>query len=428
MVKKSDHRWLILTQYYPPEIGAPQIRLRSVVRELQRFGIQIEVLTALPNYPAGKIFPGYAGRWKIKETIDGVSVTRTWVYAGTGRSPIVRLANYFSFTLTALLAALTGPRPDVMFVESQPLSLGLVALLMKWFRKVPYVYNVPDLQVDVAKQMGFIKNRGILKLAFQLENMFLRKAWKISTVTHQFIQHFRARGFSKEQTTFLPNGADTDFLKPRQPSQPLLDRWGVHGKKVFLYVGTHAYYHGLETLIEAADLLRERRDVVFIMVGDGPERRRLKDICATRRIANVIFATSPYEEMDQLYSIAYASIATLRNIEVAKGMRLSKVFPSLSCGVPVIYSGTGEAAEMLISNKCGLVVEPEKPEQLAKAIITLASQLAWRSELGSKGRTFVEKEYSWTVIVERWLCEIGLGQGKIARADTAYPVLNDALR
>jgi colanic acid biosynthesis glycosyl transferase WcaI len=428
MVKKSDNRWLILTQYYPPEIGAPQIRLRSVVRELQRFGIQVEVLTALPNYPAGKVFPGYAGRWKINEKIDGVSVTRTWVYAGTGKSPIVRLANYFSFTLTGLLAALTGPRPDVMFVESQPLSLGFVALLMKWFRKVPYVYNVPDLQIDVAKQMGFMKNRDILKLAFQLENLFLRKAWKVSTVTHQFIQHFQHRGISREQTTFLPNGADTDFLKPRPASQALLDRWGVHGKKVFLYVGTHAYYHGLETLIEAADLLRERHDVVFIMVGDGPERPRLKDICAARRIDNVIFATSPYEEMDQLYSIAYASIATLRNIEVAKGMRLSKVFPSLSCGVPVIYSGMGEAAEMLVANQCGLVTEPEKPEQLAQAISTLASQPALRSKLSSKGRAFVEKEYSWTAIVERWLCEIGLGRSEITKSDNACPIVSDALR
>jgi colanic acid biosynthesis glycosyl transferase WcaI len=426
MLKEPVIRWLILTQYYPPEIGAPQIRLRSVVRELRRFAFQVEVLTAMPNYPAGKIFLGYEGRWKIRENIDGVSVTRTWIYAGTGKSPMVRLANYFSFTLTALLATLTGPRPDVMFVESQPLSLGLIALIMKALRRTPYIYNVPDLQIDVAEQMGFMKNRGLLKLALKLENLFLRKAWKVSTVTHQFIQHFQDRGISREQLSFLPNGADTDFLRPRQPSQALLDRWGVHGKKIFLYVGTHAYYHGLETVIEAADLLREHHDLVFIMVGDGPERLRLKDLCATRRIDNVIFATSPYEEMDQLYSIAYASIATLRNMEVAKGMRLSKVFPSLSCGVPVIYSGIGEAAEILMANQCGLVVEPEKPEQLAQAIMTLTSQPTLRAELGSKGRTFVEKEYGWKAIVERWLCEIGLVQSQIPRADSAYPVLHDA--
>lgn len=424
MVTTPGRRWLILTQYYPPEIGAPQIRLRSVARELQRYGIQVEVLTALPNYPAGKIFPGYSGRWKFREIIDGVSVTRTWVYAGTGKSKLIRLANYLSFTLTALLAALTGPRPDIMFVESQPLSLGVVAVLMKWLRKVPYVYNVPDLQVDVAREMGFMKHEGMLKLAFRLENFFLSQAWKISTVTHQFIEHFRERGFSREKTTFLPNGADTEFLKPQGASQKLLDRWGVHGKKVFLYVGTHAYYHGLETLIQAAELLRERHDIVFIMVGDGPERARLKEMCMARRLDNVIFAMSPYEEMDQLYSIAYASIATLRNIEVAKGMRLSKVFPSLSCGVPVIYSGFGEAAELLNANNCGLVTAPENPELLAQAISTLASQPELRSDLGRKGRTLVETEYSWSAIVERWLCEIGLAEHRqISTTDTPYAAL-----
>lgn len=408
MVTMPGRRWLILTQYYPPEIGAPQIRLRSVARELQRHGIEVEVLTALPNYPSGRIFPGYTGRFKIKEKIEGVRVTRTWVYAGTGKSAPVRLANYFSFAFAALITALTGPRPDMMFVESQPLSLGFVAVLMKWLRRVPYVYNVPDLQVDVARQMGFMKNRLFLGLAFQLENLFLRQSWKVSTVTHRFIEHFKNRGLADDQISFLPNGADTHFLKPCPPNGALLERWGLKGKKIFLYVGTHAYYHGLDTLIDAATLLREDSDIAFLMVGEGPERSRLKAMCAARGLDNVIFGTSPYEEMDQLYSIAFASVATLRNIEVAKGMRLSKIFPSLSCGVPVIYSGFGEAADLIRATNCGLVVEPENPTILAQAIKTLASQSEMRSSLGRSGRILVEREYSWSAIVQRWLSEIGL--------------------
>src|SRR5262249_20835111 len=160
--------------------------------------------------------------------------------------PYVRLANYLSFTLTALLAALTGPCPDVMFVESQPLSLGLIALLMRYLRGVPYVYNVPDLQVDVAQQLGFMRNKSILRLALQLENLFLRRSWKVSTVTHRFIEHFGSRGLPRTQISFLPNGADTEFLKRQPPNQKLMERWGIHGKKVFLYVGTHAYYHELD--------------------------------------------------------------------------------------------------------------------------------------------------------------------------------------
>lgn len=407
MIPKG-RRWLILTQYYPPEIGAPQIRLRSVARELQRYGIEINVLTAMPNYPAGRIFPGYERCWKMNETVDGIPVTRTWVYAGTGKSAPIRLANYLSFTFTALLTALTGPRPDLMFVESQPLSLGLIGLLMKGLRKVPYVYNVPDLQVDVARQMGFMKNSLFLRLALTLEDLFLRQSWKVSTVTHRFIAHFRSRGLPEQQITFLPNGADTEFLRPRAPSQQLLDRWGLHRKKIFLYVGTHAYYHGLETLIEAAYLLRNNPDIAFLLIGNGPERERLKVMCMDRKLDNVMFGDSPYEEMDQLYSIAFASVATLRNIKVAEQMRLSKIFPSLSCAVPVVYSGSGEAAELIRSSGCGMVVEPENPKLLSDAILTLATDPARRDELGRRGRTLVEQEYSWSAIVERWLREIGI--------------------
>jgi glycosyltransferase involved in cell wall biosynthesis len=400
--------WLILTQYYAPEIGAPQIRLRSVVRELRARGIDVEVLTGMPNYPAGVIHPGYRGRWRMREVIDGVPVRRTWLYPATGKSARARLANYFSFTATALIAALLGKRPTVMFVESQPLSLGVVALLMKWVRGVPYVYNVPDLQIDVARELGFMQSRLVFGLALRLENMFLKQSWRVSTVTDRFIDHFQSRGVRRSQITFLPNGADTTFLRPLPASTTLLDRWQLHGKKVFAYVGTHAFYHGLDTLLDAATELRADPDIAILMIGNGPERERLKALAAARGLRNVIFGESPYEEMDQLYSIAYASVATLRDVPVAHGMRLSKIFPSLSCGVPVIYSGRGEAAELLVKEQCGLIVAPEDSRALADVMRRLTHDPRGRDALGRRGRAFVEREYSWSAIVSRWLRELGV--------------------
>jgi glycosyltransferase involved in cell wall biosynthesis len=407
MVVKHPSRWLVLTQYYPPEVGAPQIRLRAMTQELMRHGIEVRVVTGMPNYPAGRIFPGYEGRRRVDETINGVPVTRLWVYAATGRAAHLRLANYLSFTFSALLAVLFGPRPDVMFVESQPLSLGVVAVLMKWLRGVPYIYNVPDLQVDVARQLGFMRSAVVLRLALWMENLFLQSAWRVSTVTDRFVEHFESRGLPRAQITFLPNGADTRFLRPMPPSCSLTARWGLDGKKVFVYVGTHAYYHGLDTLIDAAALLRNRTDISFLLIGDGPERKRLQDRARVEALDNVVFGESPYEEMDQLYSIAWASIATLRKMDVARGMRLSKIFPSLSCAVPVIYSGEGEAADLLAAHRCGLVVEPENPAQLAEAVVRLASDDVLRADLGRAGRAFVESAYSWTAIVRAWLLEIG---------------------
>jgi colanic acid biosynthesis glycosyl transferase WcaI len=406
-VKEKNNRWLILSQYYAPEIGAPQIRLRCVANRLREHGIAVEVLTALPNYPVGKIFPGYTGKWHVAEEIDGIPVRRIWVYAATGKSARIRLANYLSFTATALFAALTGPRPDVLFVESQPLSLGMVGILMKYLRGVPYVYNVPDLQVDAAEQLGFMKSKLLLRVAAAFENFFLRQSWKVATVTERFVEHIHKRGVPITQISFLPNGADAEFLTPRDPDQELLDRWGLHGKKVFLYVGTHAYYHGLDVLIEAATLLRDCPEIAFLMIGNGPERARIQHMAAGRGLSNVAFGQSSYDEMARLYSIAYASIAVLRNMEVAKSMRLSKVFPSLSCQVPVIYSGLGESAELINCEGCGMTVKPEDPQLLADAIVTLASNPSMRREMGRAGRALIERDYSWSTIVDRWLTEIG---------------------
>lgn len=404
---RPAERWLILTQYYPPEIGAPQLRLRAFARELRRRGIQVEVLTGLPNYPTGVVFPGYRRRLRMRETIDGVPVTRTWLYGATGRSASVRLANYFSFTATALAAALVRRKPDRIFVESQPLSLGIIALAMRWLRQVPYIYNVPDLQVDVARELGFLENSTALSVMTKVENLFLKQAASVATVTERFVEHFEDRGIARSKISFLPNGADTDFLRPLPPDQELLARWSLQGKKTFAYIGTHAYYHGLSTLIETAALLRERKDIAFLLIGDGPEREALKAQARALELDNVVFGSSPYEEMARCYSIAYASVAVLRDMEVARKMRLAKVFPALSCGVPVVFSGLGETPELLEAHGAGIAVQPEQPAALARAIEELADDPGRRDAMGRAGRELAEARFSWRVIVDRWLNEIG---------------------
>jgi len=226
-------------------------------------------------------------------------------------------------------------------------------------------------------------------------------------VTERFVQHFRDRGIPSARVTFLPNGADADALRPSEPDAELIRRWGLGGRKVFLYVGTHAYYHGLETLIEAAALLRDRTDLAFLMVGEGPERPRLQELAQSRQLSNVTFGDSPWEERNALYSITYASFAVVRDLPVARSMRLAKVFPSLSCGVPVIYSGVGEGAELLEQNACGVSVAPEDPRALADAIVRLADDPGTRDAMGRRGRDLVVERYSWEKIVDRWLAEAG---------------------
>jgi glycosyltransferase involved in cell wall biosynthesis len=311
-----------------------------------------------------------------------------------------------------MFAILLGPRPDVLFIEGQPLSLGLVGLFMKWFRGVPYIFHMPDLQVDVAKQLGFIKSKVFLNLAFHLEALCLKKAWKVSTSTFGMVRRLRKQGLPWEQITLLPNGVDSDLLRPKSANQDLLDRWDIRDRKVFTFVGTFSFYQGLDTILYAARLLKGRKDLVFVMIGNGPERSRMIKTAENLELPNVIFDELPYEKLADIYSITYAAIASVLDIPVTRTMLPAKIMPPLSCGVPVIYAGEGEAADLINTNNCGICARPEDGEGLAEAITQLAADPKDRNKKGLAGRTVVVSEYDSKVIVTRWCHQLGIERRK----------------
>ncbi len=397
----------MLTQYYAPESGAPPIRLRAMVRELKKLGCDVRVVTGMPNYPVGKLYPGYEGLLTHREEIDGVPVRRVWLFPASGKSPVKRLLNYLSFTATGALALATERGVDLVFVEAQPVTLAAPAWLNQVLRGVPYVYNTPDLQVEYADEDRWVGLRALIKGARALEGFLMKRALAVTTVTHAFIEHFeRERGIPRERLTFLPNGADTERLKPLLPSKELAARLGVGDRKVFTFAGTHAPYQGIEVILEAAKLLARRKDIVFLMVGDGPVRQQLIARAEAEGIDNVLFRSSPFDEMPQLMSLTYASLVVLRRLQIAHKMRLSKAIPPLACGVPLVYAGWGETAEIVEREGVGLKVEPEDPTALAGAVEQLADDPGARDRMGRRGRALAEREFSWSFIVGDWMRQL----------------------
>lgn len=398
--------WLIVTQYYHPEVGAPQIRLKALVKELTRLGCQVTVLTGMPNYPEGVIHQGYQGKLCLADTVDGIGVKRIWLYPAGGKNSLQRLVNYLSFTLHSLFYLRLARDKQIVFIEAQPITHALYGLLARWIFKVPYIYNTPDLQVEIAGERAWVA-AWLVRVAALLETSLMRRAYSVATVTPAFIDHFvSARGVPRERMSFLPNGVDLEQLRPLPYNHDYAEKMGVTGKKVLTYAGTHADYQGLDIILDAAKLLKGRSDIVFLMVGKGPERQRLSDRVTTEDISNVIFKDSPFEDRSLLMSISYGFIAVLRNIPVAQKMRLSKIFPPLACGVPVIYAGVGESAEIIQNNSCGIVVLPEDPAALANAVISLIDAPEKRDALSKAGRKLVEQEFSWKTIVSNWLKEL----------------------
>jgi glycosyltransferase involved in cell wall biosynthesis len=361
----------------------------------------------MPNYPVGQIYPGYEGRLTVREEIDGVPVHRVWLFPASGKNAIRRLLNYLSFTATSALALVTKGDADLVFVEAQPITLAVPAFINQLFRRTPYVYNTPDLQVEYADEDRWVGLRILIQGARALEGFLMRRAFAVTTVTHAFMEHFEhERGVPHGRLTFLPNGADTVRLKPLPRNEELAWRLGVGDRKAFTFAGTHAHYQGLEVILEAAKLLRHRIDIVFLLIGDGPVRKQLIEQAAREGIDNVLFRTSPFDEMPQLMSLTYASLVVLRRLRIAHKMRLSKAIPPLACGVPLIYAGWGETAEIVEREGVGICVEPENAAALARAVEQLADDSRMRDQMSRRGRALAERDFSWTFIVSDWMRQL----------------------
>jgi colanic acid biosynthesis glycosyl transferase WcaI len=393
-------RFLLLTQYYPPEVGAAQVRLHALACNLRERGHEVTVVTAMPNYPAGVVQPEYRGRLLFRDAVDGVPLIRTWIYAATGSSVLRRMACYLSFCISSLIGCLLAPRPDYILVESPPLFLGVTAFLVGKLRRAPFVMIVSDLWPASARDLGFVTNRHLLWLAERLERSLYRSARRVVGVT-EGIRDAIADCVGRTKVMYLPNGVDVDMFRPIDGQRSGLLRPGEIG---FLYAGTHGYAQALDVILDAAELLRDRPEVVFLCVGDGPEKARLRQTAEERGLANVRFADArPMSDMPVLFSEARAAVASLRDRPIFQGARPARIFPALACATPVIFSGVGEAVRLIEQNGCGLVVRPECAEELAAAVRQLAGDKTLAERLGAAGRRLVTREYNWASIVEHWL-------------------------
>lgn len=397
-------RILLLTQYFPPEKGAAQVRLWELAKGLHNQGHVVTVVTAFPNHPTGIIPEEYQGKRFMREEMEGVSVLRTWIYPVKRGRFWLRLLNYFSFVFSSLYGIAKSGKQDLIIVESPPLFIGFSAIIASWLKKAPYIFNVSDLWPESAVQLGLVTNKTIIRATEWLEGYFYKKAYKLSAQTQGIIDGLKRKNVSPENILFLPNGVDTELFQPREKDIELEKSLELEGKTVILYAGTMGYAHGIETALEAADILREDPDIFFLFVGDGSERPKLEAIAQEKQLPNARFIDfQPLEVIPRYYSLSSINLSTLRRYKLSEGVRPSKVFPALASGQPLIYVGEGEGAEIVKESGGGVVLEPENPQLLARTILELKSDPERCQNLAIKGRAYVVEHYSWNSIIRNWL-------------------------
>ncbi|WP_261131783.1 glycosyltransferase family 4 protein [Bacillus sp. Marseille-Q3570] len=397
-------RIILLSENFPPEVGAPQIRLYEVGKELIARGHQVEVLTAFPHHPHGEIPEEYKGKFYQFENYEGIPVHRTWIYPSPKGSFLRRLASYFSFTFSAFYSVFKAKPADVIICTSPPLFLGITGYLASKLKRAKFIFNVADIWPESAVELGILKNETCIRFAEKLERFLYKKAWKIATATEGIKEYMLKQGKDEEDVFLLPNGVNTDQFTPGNVNIEKLESLNLSGKKVFTFAGRMGYAQALDSVLKAAKLVQDRQldHIAFLFIGDGPEKQKIVEMAKQMDLRNVTFHDPvPVSEMPDVYAISDFCLVTLKNIDLFKGARPSKIFPALSSGVPVIFSGVGESEELITQNKCGIISEPENPEDLAEKVIECAEMSEENyEELSWNGRRFVEREYSWRSIVD----------------------------
>lgn len=400
-------QFLLVTQYYPPEIGAAPIRLSAIVRELVARGHGVEVITSTPNYPAGRTFAGYRGVPYRREQRDGATIHRVWSYPARGLG-LKRLVNYGSFVLASTALTIAVSRPDVVFVESPPLFSALTGVFAAWLHQALFVFNVSDLWPDSLLAAGMLRDGAALRLARGFEAWTYRHAGVVNAVTGGIARDLvESKGLSPAQVLMLGNGADTATFRPAPADPAVAARYGLTGKQVVLYAGTHSLITGMDVIAEAARLLAARGEIVFCFVGDGPAKRGLIEQFRAAGLTNGRFLDPVQpQEVARLYHLACAGLSTMSPSPLAESTRPAKIFPALASGVPVIYSGAGDGARIIAAAQAGIVTPPGDAAALARAVEAIVDDPVAARAMGARGRRLAEEQYSWHAIIGAWLDQL----------------------
>jgi glycosyltransferase involved in cell wall biosynthesis len=361
---------LFLTDNFPPEVNAPASRTFEHCREWVKAGQRVTVITCAPNFPKGRVFDGYRNRLWQSEEMAGIRVIRVWSYITANEGFVKRILDYQSFMVTATLAALFVRGVDVVAGTSPQFFTVCAAYVVSRLKRIPFVFELRDLWPESIKAVGAMQDSAAMRLLEKLEMFLYRKAARIVSVTHSFKKTLVARGVDGDKITVVTNGVDMSRFKPMPKDVELVNKLGLEGKFVAGYVGTHGLAHHLETLLDAAEMVRGLPDGAtfhFILLGDGARKQALKEEAARRGLDNITFVDSvPKDQVASYWSLLDVSIVHLKKTELFTTVIPSKLFECMGMGLPVLHGVAGESAEIVRGEGVGIVFEPENAAEMVE--------------------------------------------------------------
>jgi glycosyltransferase involved in cell wall biosynthesis len=394
-------RILLLTQWFDPE---PTFKGILFARELRLRGFDVEVVTGFPNYPGGRLYPGYRIRPIQRESIDGVDVTRVALYPSHSSSAIGRVVNYISFAASATAyGVLRARRPDLIYVYQPPLTSCIAAAVVGLVRRVPVVQDIQDLWPDTLRATGMVRSTRLLAVVAWVCNWVYRRMDRIVVLSHGFKRLLVERGVPTDKIDVIHNWADEAALCAVRTSAPA--GFPVPGSFRVLFAGNMGKAQALDAAIGAARLLRERGvNARLVFMGGGVEVARLRSLARDQALDNVDFLPAvPMAEVGAYLNAADALLVHLRKDPLFRITVPSKTQAYMAVGKPIIMGVEGDASDLVERSGGGVFAEPENPESIAAAIARLATAPAQDlAMIGRRSRDFYEQELSVRAGVDRF--------------------------
>jgi len=394
-------RLTVLTQYFPPDGGACAGRMSALTERLVQRGYDVHVLASTSSYPTGRTAPQHRAKVVVFENSGELRVTRCYTVPARGSSLLRKGINQFSYGVTASLAGLFLPRPDVMLVTTPPLTTCLPALTISLLKNTPFVLDVRDRWPEIGRALGVLTPRSATYAAMEvMKRALYRRAGVINLVTEGELEALAETGVPRAKLVCIPNGVDVEAMAGVRPALPP----GI-GPELFtvVYAGLIGRAQGLSTLVRAAARLLDIPNLAIAIIGDGPDRGDLQRLIRTLGVEKIIrlFSWTDREQVWSWLVAADLSVVPLKSDHLRTTVP-SKMLESMALGTPVILCGAGDAAALVSRADGGSVVPAGDDRALADAVRLYMRDPDLLRRQSRSGAAYVTSHLSWDGIAEQW--------------------------
>jgi len=357
--------------------------------------INVDVLAGNIHYATGEQIS--ENIYLNKEILDeNITLYRTWTYSGYNSNFIGRVIGYLSYTFSSLIKSLMLKKPDLIIVTSPSLFVGISAILLSKIKRVPFIFEVRDLWPESAVATGVLQNKFLLSILYWLEYKLYKHSKKIVVLTPAFKENIESRFpefFGK--ISVITNGADFSIMSENSKTQEIREKYSWRDKKVFAYFGAHGVANDLMQVVEIANKMRNNRDILFVLIGDGMQKKMLKEKAQEYTLSNIEFIDSvPKNEVVDYINAIDVGMAILKKTDTFKTVYPNKVFDYMSCKKPILVTIDGITRELIKDANCGLYSGPENIKEFEKSIDKFVSMSDEEMKmLGDNGFKFVKENF-----------------------------------